>query len=195
MTTASQQTRLCCAGEDEASMWPTINLLRAHGIRTIIDYAAEDDVPSPAPSSSSTGAAAAQQPSSTGSTTEGSGSNVAGATAGPSSSSSSSGSAPPLRPQQGVVGRTYSYDSEARCDHHVAIFLRAIDTVAKLQDHSFAAIKVGGVEGGGGKWMEVQLWLAGVCAMGQGWCCILQLPAYTYCMHGTSHWSHTVCFG
>jgi hypothetical protein len=136
-------------------MWPTINLLRAHGIRTIIDYAAEDDVPS--------GAAPAQQPSSTGSTTEGSGSNVAGATAAPSSSNSSSGGAPPLRPQQGVVGRTYSYDSEARCDHHVAIFLRAIDTVAKLQDHSFAAIKVGlGVGGGGGG-----------AGSGGGWCSCL----------------------
>lgn len=47
-----------------------------------------------------------------------------------------------------AVGRTYSYVTEEVCDKHVQIFLKAIDTVAKLPGQGFAAIKVCCVEHG-----------------------------------------------
>jgi hypothetical protein len=40
-TPAAVRTLLLFSGEKEADLWPTINLLRANGIGTIIDYAAE----------------------------------------------------------------------------------------------------------------------------------------------------------
>ena len=127
---------LVSAGESEPEMWPTMNMLRAHGIRAIIDYAAEDDVQPVAKKSSS---AAGSGPSSTAATTDG-----AGATAAGSSSSSGSAGGAPVRykSQKEVVGRTYDYQSEAKCDHHVDIFLNAIGTVGRLEGNGFAAIKV-----------------------------------------------------
>jgi proline dehydrogenase len=120
-------------GEEEAEMWPTMNMLRAHGIRAIIDYAAEDDV-QPV---SQKGALSGSAPSSTAATTDG-----AGATSTASTRSSSSSDSVQYRSQQGVVGRMYDYTSEAKCDHHVDIFLKAINTVGKLEGNGFAAIKV-----------------------------------------------------
>lgn len=69
------------AGEDEQSMVPTMDMLRANGIRAIIDYAAEDDVEPGNDSSKqqqsatppSGNEAGDGKPSSTASTTEGAG--------------------------------------------------------------------------------------------------------------------------
>eukprot|EP00877_Chromochloris_zofingiensis_P000884 jgi/Chrzof1/10797/Cz05g12130.t1 len=121
-----------CAGEDEQSMVPTMDMLRANGIRAIIDYAAEDDVEPGNDSSKqqqsatppSGNEAGDGKPSSTASTTEGAGATSA------------------FRSTYGVVGRTYSYENELTCDKHVGVFLRAIDAAAQLPQPGFAAIKV-----------------------------------------------------
>jgi proline dehydrogenase len=126
--------RQFCAGEDEADILPTINMLRANGIRAIIDYAAEDDSPSPAAASQPQHTAQQQAPSSSAAATEGSGST-------PAAAAGAAGSWEPA-PNLVAVGRQYSYENEATCDKHVEVFLKAIDTVAKLPDQGFAAIKV-----------------------------------------------------
>lgn len=123
-----------CAGEDEDDIMPTINMLRANGIRAIIDYAAEDDVAAAAPQPQHT--AAQQVPSSSAAATEGSGSSSAAVAL-----DAAAGTWEPS-PNLVAVGRQYSYENEATCDKHVEVFLKAIDTVARLPDQGFAAIKV-----------------------------------------------------
>lgn len=125
-----------CAGEDEQDIMPTINMLRANGIRAIIDYAAEDD--SPAAAAPAPAAAHEQQaPSTASAATEGTGSS-------PASVSTDAAAAGTWEPAPNLVasGRQYSYENEATCDKHVQVFLKAIDTVANLPDQGFAAIKV-----------------------------------------------------
>lgn len=56
--------------------------------------------------------------------------------------SAAAGAQPPDLAGAVAVGRTYNYVTEAVCDKHVGIFLKAIDTVAKLPGQGFAAIKV-----------------------------------------------------
>lgn len=123
-----------CAGEDEDDIMPTINMLRANGIRAIIDYAAEDDVAAAAPQPQHT--AAQQAPSSSAAATEGSRSSSTAV-----ASDAAAGTWEPS-PSLVAVGRQYSYENEATCDKHVEVFLKAIDTVARLPDQGFAAIKV-----------------------------------------------------
>ena len=49
---------MVCSGESERSLSPTANMLRKHGIRPILNYAAEDDVTdSPGPTHSTDTAA------------------------------------------------------------------------------------------------------------------------------------------
>lgn len=95
--------------------------------------AAEDDVDTSAKPATS----GRDKPSPASSTTEGSGSSrsegIAAANAGQQPSDLAGAVA---------VGRTYSYVTEATCDKHVGIFLKAIDTVARLPGQGFAAIKV-----------------------------------------------------
>lgn len=117
---------------------PTINMLRANGIRAIIDYAAEDDSPSPAAANQPQHTAQQQAPSSSAAAIEGSGSGPASPSAAAAGAAGSWEPAPNLV----AVGRQYSYENEATCDKHVEVFLKAIDTVAKLPDQGFAAIKV-----------------------------------------------------
>lgn len=89
--------------------------------------AAEDDVPQTATGSS--------QPSPTSATTDGEGSD--------SSTGVAAANAGQEPADAGVaVGRTYSYVTEAVCDKHVGVFLKAVETVAKLPGQGFAAIKV-----------------------------------------------------
>eukprot|EP00879_Flechtneria_rotunda_P002759 GHRR01002968.1.p1 GENE.GHRR01002968.1~~GHRR01002968.1.p1 ORF type:complete len:566 (+),score=216.84 GHRR01002968.1:798-2495(+) len=132
-----------CAGECEAHLWPTINMLRANGIKAIIDYAAEDDVAAAKPAK---GVDAAGQPSPAATGTDGSGTSnsagVAAASSGPQLTTHSIDAAAGDLPHTIAVSRTYSYENEQTCDKHVDIFLKAIDTVAKLPGHGFAAIKV-----------------------------------------------------
>lgn len=111
-----------CAGETEDDILPTINMLRSNGIRAIIDYAAEDDVAAAAPSSGQQ--AEAQQAPST------------------QDAAASDATSWEPAPNMVAVGRQYSYENEATCDKHVGVFLKAIDTVARLPDQGFAAIKV-----------------------------------------------------
>eukprot|EP00882_Tetradesmus_deserticola_P024043 GHRQ01026260.1.p1 GENE.GHRQ01026260.1~~GHRQ01026260.1.p1 ORF type:complete len:281 (+),score=138.48 GHRQ01026260.1:73-843(+) len=127
-----------CAGENEEDLRPTIDLLRANGIATIIDYAAEDDVESAAKPAGK-GDAAGQHPSTTAATTDGSGNTAADAA--PLIDGAPVLGATQL-PGAVAVSRTYSYEDEATCDKHVNIFLQAIATGAKLPGQGFAAIKV-----------------------------------------------------
>lgn len=128
-----------CAGEKEEDLWPTINLLRANGIGTIIDYAAEDDVEAAAkPGSKSS--PADQQPTTAAAATDGSGSTHADAAAAGGAAAAVLGAT--QLPGAVAVSRTYSYEDEATCDKHVGIFLQAIATGAKLPGQGFAAIKV-----------------------------------------------------
>ncbi|KAF6251337.1 FAD-linked oxidoreductase-like protein [Scenedesmus sp. NREL 46B-D3] len=129
-----------CAGENEQDLRPTINMLRANGISTIIDYAAEDDVEAAAKPDSK-GAAADQQPSTTAATTDGSGNTAADADGAPLIDGTPVLGATQL-PGAVAVSRTYSYEDEATCDKHVDIFLQAIATGARLPGQGFAAIKV-----------------------------------------------------
>lgn len=117
-----------CAGEDEADIMPTINMLRANGIRAIIDYAAEDDSPAAAPAAAAAPQQAQQAPSAAAAATEGTGSS--------SSSGVDAAGATQWEPAPNLVavGRQYSYENEATCDKHVQVFLKAIDTVANLPD-------------------------------------------------------------
>jgi proline dehydrogenase len=117
--------RQFCAGETQADIMPTINMLRQSGIRAIIDYAAEDDV---AAADAPPAAAAA-----------GSNTPQAAAAGGgqqqqqqQQQQQAAVGGAPTWQPEPSLVavGRQYSYESEATCDRHVAIFLQAIDTGA-----------------------------------------------------------------
>lgn len=101
-----------CAGESELELGPTMELLRRNGIGAILDFAAEDDVQP----------AAVQRD-------------------GASGGGGNSGTAAPAPAAAGVVARTYDYASEQMCDHHVGIFLNAIDTVGRLPGRGFAAIK------------------------------------------------------
>eukprot|EP00878_Enallax_costatus_P012186 GHUV01012726.1.p1 GENE.GHUV01012726.1~~GHUV01012726.1.p1 ORF type:complete len:543 (+),score=186.85 GHUV01012726.1:393-2021(+) len=122
-----------CAGETEDDLRPTIDLLRANGIGAIIDYAAEDDVDTTAAKP----AASADKPSPSSATTDGAGSSNS-----PGVAAADAGQLPADLAGAVAVGRTYSYVTEAVCDKHVGIFLKAIDTVAKLPGQGFAAIKV-----------------------------------------------------
>jgi len=108
--------RQLCAGEDEAGLAPTVALLRANGIGAILDYAAEGDSPE-------AGKPAADASAAAGGGANGGGANGAG----------------------GAVARTYTYESEAACDAHVAVFLKAIAAAAASSaggGPGFAAIKV-----------------------------------------------------
>jgi hypothetical protein len=110
--------RQFCAGEDEEDIMPTINMLRANGIRAIIDYAAEDDSPAAAPPKQqqhSTQQQQQQEPSSSAAATEGSGSSVEAVSA-----DAAAGSWEPA-PNLVAVGRQYSYENEATCDKHVQV--------------------------------------------------------------------------
>jgi proline dehydrogenase len=132
-----------CAGEDEDDIMPTINMLRANGIRAIIDYAAEDDSPA-APAAPQAQPRTSQQqqqqqaPSTAAAATEGTGSSSGSVSLDAAAGAGTWEPAPNLV----AVGRQYSYENEATCDKHVEVFLKAIDTVAKLPDQGFAAIKV-----------------------------------------------------
>ena len=45
--------------------------------------------------------------------------------------------------REGVVSaRTYDYTGEDECDRNLDIFLKCLDTAAKVSDSPFAAIKV-----------------------------------------------------
>lgn len=131
-----------CAGEDEDDIMPTINMLRENGIRAIIDYAAEDDSPAAAAAPKAQHSTPQQQqqaPSTASAATEGTGSSSGSVST--DAAAAGAGTWEPA-PNLVAVGRQYSYENEATCDKHVEVFLKAIDTVAKLPDQGFAAIKV-----------------------------------------------------
>lgn len=115
--------RQFCAGEDEEDIMPTINMLRANGIRAIIDYAAEDDSPAAAPPKQQQHSTQQQAPSSSAAATEGSGSSAEAVSA-----DAAAGSWEPA-PNLVAVGRQYSYENEATCDKHVQVGC-AVDNIS-----------------------------------------------------------------
>jgi proline dehydrogenase len=134
-----------CAGEDEDDIMPTINMLRANGIRAIIDYAAEDDSPAAAAAPKAQRSTPEQQqqaPSTAAAATEGTGSSSGSVSVDAAAAAAAGAGTWEPAPNLVAVGRQYSYENEATCDKHVEVFLKAIDTVAKLPDQGFAAIKV-----------------------------------------------------
>jgi proline dehydrogenase len=128
---------LCSAGEDEASLGPTISYLQANGVRTIIDYAAEDDVEAAGPAAAS----ASHEAHGSGGTAHAPETNTGtGATA--TAAAGPGGAADALARAKGVVGRVYRYEDEAACDRHVGVFKRAIEAAGTLPGPGFAAIKM-----------------------------------------------------
>lgn len=104
-----------CAGESEVSMKPTLHTLAHNGIGAILDYAAEDEADESANGDENVDEGAENN------------SNLIVA-----------------HPPFNQPARVYKYDSEAKCDHHVELFLDSIRTVqtCSAPGTGFAALKI-----------------------------------------------------
>ena len=102
-----------CAGEDEQSIRPTIDLLQRFGVGGILDYAAEADVDE----------------------AQGRGGDAAAAAAG--------GQARERDDRKGVFqARVYEYSAEVACDANAKIIHQAISSVHNVLPEGFAAVKL-----------------------------------------------------
>ena len=105
-----------CAGEDEQSIRPTVELLQKFGVGGILDYAAEADVGDDADD--------AEHAHGTGS---------------PASDTASAHD----DHHKGVIeARVYDYTTEVECDGNAEIFRQAIQSVHNVLPEGFAAIKI-----------------------------------------------------
>lgn len=114
------------AGEDEVAIKPVLDQLRSFGVKSILDYSAEEDISGK--QNEDTAKATTKSPSDTKDET-----------------GKKYGSVDVVLKQhtQKPVARTYFYMNEANCEKNMDIFLRCIDAVAGATNHTgFAAIKL-----------------------------------------------------
>lgn len=114
------------AGEDEREIVPVIKHLSSFGVKTILDYSAEEDVSEPP----------AQAAELRGEQIEDSQSPLR-------RYQQVEGDFSKPKPNYQPVARTYFYQGESQCEKNMEIFLKAIDAVAQTTGNTgFAAIKL-----------------------------------------------------
>lgn len=112
------------AGEDEVAIKPVLDHLRSFGVKSILDYSAEEDMPDSSPPPAQAPPPPPQDE--TGKKYE-----------------KNEAMKPPAKSWHRPVARTYFYRNEANCEKNMDIFLRCIDAVAgATYGTGFAAIKL-----------------------------------------------------
>lgn len=114
------------AGEDEVAIKPVLDQLRSFGVKSILDYSAEEDISGKENENKND-----TKKVSTSETKDETGKKY------------ESVDVVLKQPKQKPVARTYFYMNEANCEKNMDIFLRCIDAVAGATNHTgFAAIKL-----------------------------------------------------